>query len=119
MARASRHEAGLGNEAHRKPNTRGKGQSRVCFRGGWVPVLGRHILGPKGSQDTISQEFARDSHLDKLWAGDNDVVWCIWLAVGAEGTEGIMVLLAFVLIWPVPGIYTNYARQITRAEVID
>src|ERR1041385_4241388 len=64
----------------RKPNTRDKRQSRVCFRGLW------------------------------LTTGDHNVVGCVGFAVGAEGAEGIVVRLAFVLVRPVPGIDTNHAR---------
>ena len=70
----------LGIRPDRKPNTRGKGQSRVCFRRLW------------------------------LGAGDDDVVGCVRLAVGAEGAEGITVLLAVILVWTVPWIYADHAR---------
>ena len=79
MARASRNEVGLG-KALQKPNTRGKGQSRVCFR------------------------------LFELRAGDDDVVRCVRFAVRAEGAEGLMVWLAFVAIGAVPGIDADHAE---------
>jgi hypothetical protein len=45
----------------------------------------------------------------KLRAGDDDVVGGVGFAVRAEGAEGIMVLLAFVLIGTVPGINADDA----------
>src|SRR5678815_3625635 len=89
MARASRNEAGLEIRPGRKPNTRGKRQSRVCFRRLW------------------------------LRTGDHNIVRCVGFAVGAEGAEGITVWLAFVFIRPVPWIYTDHTREIARAEMID
>ena len=54
-----------------------------------------------------------------LGTRDHDVVRCVGFAVGAKGAEGIMVRLAFVFIRPVPWIYTDDAREIARAEMID
>ena len=55
----------------------------------------------------------------QLRPGDNDVVGGVGFAVGAEGPEGVMVGLAFVLIRTVPRIDTNHASEIARAEMID
>ena len=54
-----------------------------------------------------------------LRAGDGDVVGGVGFAVRAEGAEGVMVLLAVVLIGAVPGVDADYALQVAWAEVID
>jgi uncharacterized membrane protein len=55
----------------------------------------------------------------RLWTRQDHVVRGVWFAVGAEGAEGVVVLLAVVLIGTVPWIDADDAGQIFRAEVID
>ena len=53
-----------------------------------------------------------------LWTRDDDVVRGVGLAVRADGTQRVMVLLAVVLVRTVPWIDTDYTWKVTRAEVV-
>jgi len=53
-----------------------------------------------------------------LWTRDDDVVRGVGLAVRADGTQRVMVLLAVVLVRTVPWVDTDYTCQVTRAEVV-
>lgn len=106
-------------EAPKKPNTRGKGQSRVCFRVGWVEPLSR-VRFFRNQPDPALNGIALGTWACELSGTRNDdVVRSVRFAVRAEGTEGVVILLAVVLIGTMPGVDTDYAGQVARAEVID